>query len=1046
MISSQTQIIESQQLKSLNQSKLYSAGVDRIIDALKKQIKYEKTVKINPNNFTLRSKYQVMLNRQQDIIYRLMREIDNLQMCKEEAAMLQYDYDKMCHDYTGLLINYIQYIEERITIQKEKLLIRMSGISKYVIDNVIEESIIPKYPVSHSFISLLQSCSLRLIGDTVIPKAEIFDPLIIYLSSLSSRGDPIVLFNALQFLEILCSQNWGILGKNDLRNEHRNVIHKLLLIIPHAFMYLKSIWDEIQSHVVPIFIIQIFQTLNPLLNILNIMNSEYSTIYATNHHIIADKSLRKNDRNLPGDDDADEDGDEDDCDDEASYNDSVHKDDDNSSYTSRSDKIHRNKYYCFGENYSFELLIEDIILWLKLFKIAKLQLLHQPTLSLEIIQVVNKILKVYNEHEISIQVVHNMLKSNSHLRVVIDENNKNLNYDDDDNNDGNDNNYDGNKSGHHTRSSSKQILHLFNRKSDVKFNKKLKVIKRVCHEISKLLVLGSSLTTNILQCVEKLIYFLTNDSIDDNDISKSDNTIPKNDNNTLPMIDSIPYFGSMAHTLLLYSLDLGIINCSKFAMILGGQENPVGACINDYKFLKSVDNEVAIIIQLATISFSFGLWEILAYDVVRNASSIIMHRSSNMVLSSAWIHCLIACSLCCLEIEPPEPHITYDALRHYFTIATSPTLDTKEANDNNTSTSNQQHRNMSTNNNLSHHMNRLNAMKSASTTYNDNDHKKNKNKNKNNDNRAKATISMKVFEEKKCNDRLFLIPFMSTFIDKVSVIYHLHSMAIRILGVTYSLKHLLPIVHSGLLLLRLLLREPFMKRMEAENLFDISLTHILQPLVSEVNVKRVSDDDDDNNHNNNNDEKASSKSNKLPQSSQIVDVTMSTYLSEADPTDVTAFHNHSSVDDDANRLGTPEPSVDSVSFSKSSSRGASSKGNPQSVDTYWTKWHAEHYIQAFQGTSSSSSGDKKAGDISASDTNLKTLLTFLVYIGESHLQSTEVIEQLLLFIEQMLSKSPVLRHAMDDTGIPMVIQRIIDSQQNNIYMVALAELCLDVFK
>jgi hypothetical protein len=35
---------------------------------------------------------------------------------------------------------------------------------------------------------------------------------------------------------------------------------------------------------------------------------------------------------------------------------------------------------------------------------------------------------------------------------------------------------------------------------------------------------------------------------------------------------------------------------------------------------------------------------------------------------------------------------------------------------------------------------------------------------------------------------------------------------------------------------------------------------------------------------------------------------------------------------------------------------------------------------------------------------------------------------------------------MDDTGIPMVIQRIIDSQQNNIYMVALAELCLDAFK
>ena len=1040
MISSQTQVIESQQLKSLNQSKLYSAGVDRIIDALKKQIKYEKTVKINPNNFTLRSKYQVMLNRQQDIIFRLMREIDNLQMCKEEAAMLQYDYDKMCYDYTGLLINYIQYIEQRITVQKEKLLIRMSGISKIVIDDVIEEKIIPRYPTSHSFIFLLQSCSLKLISDMIIPKPEIFDPLIKYLNSLPPRGDPIVLFNALQFLEILCSQNWGILGKNDQCNEHRKVVHKLLLIIPYAFMYLKNIWDEMQSRVIPIFIIQIFQTLNPLLNILNIMNSEYSIINATNHHMIPDKSSRMNDRYLPEDEDGDDGNNEDD---DGSYNDSVHKDgddDDNSNNTSLSDKKQKDRYYCFGENYSFELLIEDIILWLKLFKIAKLQLLNQPTLSLEVIQVMNKIskVKIHNEHEISVEVVHNILSSHSHhhSRVVGEDSNNNIdvkdNDDDDDCDGGNSDNYrnnsDGNKTSHQTRSSSrKKILKIFNKKSNIKFNKKLKVINHVTNEISKLLVLGSSLTTNILQCVEKLIFFLTNESIDENNI------ISKNDNNMLPRIDSILYFGSISHTLLLYSLDLGIINCNKFARILGGQENPLSACINDYKFLKAIDNEVAITIQLATISFSFGLWETLAYDVLRNASSIIIHRSSNMILSSAWLHCLIACILCCLEMEPPEPHITYDVLRQYSTIVSSSTFYT-EANDNNTSTCNQQHGNISTNNS-SNHLNHSNTMKSAasSTTTTTATTNKNDNNNKNYLNRTKATKSVKVFNEKKCTDQLFLIPFMSTFIDKVSVIDHLHSMAIRILGVTYSLKHLLPITHAGLLLLRLLLREPFMKRIETENLFDISLTHILQPLVSEVTVKRVSDDDDDDDDNN--DEKALSQSNKLPQSSQIVDVTMSTYLSEADPNDVNAFHNRSSIDD-GNRVGSPEASVDSVSFSKSSSsRGTSSKGNPQSIDTYWTKWHAQHYIQAFHGSIGG-----------ASDTNMKTLFTFLVYIGESHLQSTEVIEQLLLFIEQMLSKSPVLRHAMDDTGIPMVIQRIIDSQQNNIYMVALAELCLDVFK
>jgi len=1003
MISSQTQIIESQQFKSLNQSKLYSSGVDRIIDALKKQIKFEKNVKINPNNFTLRSKYLVMLNRQQDIIYRLMCEIDKLQMCQEEAAMLQYDYDRMCHYYTGLLINYIQYIEERITVQKEKLLIRMSGISKLVIDDVIEETIIPRYPTSHSFIFLLQSCSLRLIGDMIIPKPKLFDPLIKYLRSLPHNGDPIVLFNALQFLEILCSQNWGILGKDDQRNEHRKVVHKLLLIIPHGFMYLRSIWDNTQSHVIPIFIMQIFQTLNPLLNILNIMNSEYSVIYATNH-IIVEKS--SNDPNMPEDDEA-EDGN---GDDDARNNDGIHKDrnDDDTSNSSR--RRQNDKYYCYGESYSLELLIEDMILWLKLFKIAKQQLLKQPILSLEVIQVLNKILKIHDENEISLEFVDNILSS-SHKDNNIDMKSSG---DYDGNYDKNSNNYD-ESNGH--QKSRKKISIIFNRNSDIRFMNKLTIIKHVTHEISKLLVLGSSLTTNILQCVEKLVYFLTNESIDNNNDNNNDNTKPKN-NNSFRRIDSILYFGSMAHSLILHGLDLGVINCRKFAMILGEQDHAVGVSISDYKFLKAVDNEVAITIQLASISFSFGLWETLAYDIVQNASIIIIHRSSNIVLSSAWLHCLVSCTLCCLETEPPQQYIIYDALLHFSKVG-PPTLNTA-AND----ILSQQHRNTPLkNNNLSHLMNRSHSMNTTITTTTNH--------------AAKVIKAVKTFDEKKTVDRLFLCPFMTTFINKTLVIHHLHSTAVRILGVIYSLKHILPITHTGLLLLRLLLREPFMKRMEAENLFDISLTQILQPLVNEVTVKRVSDDDDDNN-----DEKASSQSNKLPQSSQIVDVTMSTYLSEGDPTDTNTMLNRSSsvVVDDANRPGSPEASVDSVSFSKSSSRGTI----PQNVDSYWTKWHAEHYIQAFHGTSNIGAYiDKKGG---ASDTNLKTLLNFLVYIGESHLQSTEVIEQLLLFIEQMISKSSVLRHAMDDTGIPMVIQRIIDSQQNNIYMVALAELCLDVFR
>lgn len=498
MIALQSQAIETQQLKSINQAKENYTGFIRFIEAIQTQITYERgRIQSFQSSSSLRSKQQVALVRKREIILRLINELDKLLIYIEEGNKLQTEFVRMKNKYSDLILNFVQYTEERISVQKDKLLIRMSGISKLTIDDICEHNIIPRNTVSHEIIYTIQLCSLKLVSDFCLPKTELFDPLFKYLSDLNNEIDPIVVFNTLQFLEILCSQNLGS-NKSIRKDELQCLIHKLLIIIPHAFSHVRILWIENFYDIIPVFITQLFQTLNALLHSLQLLGSEYSLL-ATNH-LIRGESNDNTTSNM-------------------NYNNGV---------DSNSNNTVPINLYCWSEKYSFELLLEDVILWLKVLKVSKLHLLTgNSNVSIEIVQIINKFFKFHDENLVSSSRINEYKK--------------------------------------HLQSSSETILNIkiiFNSKKDNSEDKNciyitqdsIEISKNIFNKISELLVIGCPMIINILQSVDKLVNMKATEYR--NDVKSG--FIPK-----LPMI---PIFGSSVHTLLLAGLDLATLSCGKYSV------------------------------------------------------------------------------------------------------------------------------------------------------------------------------------------------------------------------------------------------------------------------------------------------------------------------------------------------------------------------------------------------------------------------------------------------------------------------------------------------
>jgi hypothetical protein len=75
-----------------------------------------------------------------------------------------------------------------------------------------------------------------------------------------------------------------------------------------------------------------------------------------------------------------------------------------------------------------------------------------------------------------------------------------------------------------------------------------------------------------------------------------------------------------------------------------------------------------------------------------------------------------------------------------------------------------------------------------------------------------------------------------------------------------------------------------------------------------------------------------------------------------------------------------------------------------------------------------------------------TLCELLVHSGENNMQSDEVIEQWLLLIYQLGVGSPLSTQSLVNAYVDGSVQKVLSIQTNNVYLIALCELCLHLIR
>lgn len=72
-----------------------------------------------------------------------------------------------------------------------------------------------------------------------------------------------------------------------------------------------------------------------------------------------------------------------------------------------------------------------------------------------------------------------------------------------------------------------------------------------------------------------------------------------------------------------------------------------------------------------------------------------------------------------------------------------------------------------------------------------------------------------------------------------------------------------------------------------------------------------------------------------------------------------------------------------------------------------------------------------------------TLAEIIMTCAETHVSHAQTFEQVLLLVEHIASKSYLCKYVLVETGLPLVLQRYLQSRPHSLYLVGLAQLCLD---
>lgn len=1018
MIALDSQAVESQQLRLGNQTKNFHAGFQRVLKALKKQVAKERLLLLEAG--TIRSKRRVIMARRQDIIQKLFNEIDGMSMAEAECYSLHNDFESMRYHHARILTDYVQHTEERLGVQKEKLLLRMTGFAKNVIDDIHEEQSLPRKNKSHSIVFMIQGCTLKLTSDGTLPRVDQIDTLFAHFDS--EALDPIVLLNALQLLDMLASQTWGQ-GKANQREEQRQIVHKLLRLIPYSFTFIRT-WSKDNYEVIPMFVAQLFQTLNAVLNILQVLGSISSGVLGTaeSTNNVAGKSYTALESTVsmgPGATFG-----------SMTFNHTVSTaSNDNSSMPSEHSVYH----YSWGSSrvlpaegtvsahsaattrYTDEDLAADVILWLKTLKYVKLgffQLLSEDIVNSGITVEVN-VLNIFCTQDTTVDVESD---------------------------------------GRSPRQAWLQEV----------------VVKNLC----ALLPLGSAITTNILHCAESLTHILADvqakaaareaakeaataavaaaaaqAAAEKEAISlglgkmssmtnmmagsqarlvRKTSTVSTGGTEGLghgtataaaaaavasmaasktPPVSSVPLFGTPAHGLILAALDLAQLSSGRLAVRLGPQGCPTGVATDQLRFLRAADKEVGAALHCAMAAFSYGLLEQTAFNILKHGYDLAVHRFQSYFFVSAWLQCTLAAVLLVIEREV----VTEDALnkgsreminvirRYEYAKQTAPTKASK----------------------LMAPLAGTGVHKAPFLA----PHKT-----------PSVLAKQHSVPISRIQDPSLSLPLTSSFFSRQELVTFHSESVLRIITVTAHLRHILTIVHVGMMLVRLLARDLFMKRLRVEEIMEIPLLCLLIPMLdlkSAMELENGKDKDSDG-------EKAPEKS--------IQDLSLATSVSNPPSPEASLFEPSVDAFTVGTEASTPTNSKPTTPldgggstmsagslFGRPASRGSSHTGGVPLVPQYWKDWTDNNW-------------EKELTDGDGYPSQRMTFVSLLTYVGEAHLQSPEVMEQLLLLVDHLTQKSQVCKFQLVDNGMPLVVHRVLSSQTDNVYMIALSEICSEALE
>jgi hypothetical protein len=1048
IISLDSQAIESQQVRMANTTKANHAGMLRIIQALQKEMAAQRLLYLQAG--TVRSKRRVILARRQDIIDKLSCEIDTMSMSCLEAHTLQTEFEQMRYHHARGLTDYVQYTEERLAVQKEKALIRMTGFAKNVIDDVNEEPGLPRGNRSHPVVHMLQTCMLHLASDGILPRNDHVDSLFQNLDE--GPIDHVVMFNAMQLLDVLCSQNWAH-GKNQQIDEQRSVVHRLIKLIPYAFTFVRT-WNEDNCVRISLFVTQLFQTLRSTLNILQILGSVSTGTLPPP----SNASNNRQSRDFGGASVGATFG-------SLTYGHSVSTASHDNSSTPYEAAVH---YFEWCDSsagsssnaaYTDADLAADVTLWLKTFKYAKLG--YFDAAEAEHTTILNTFCAPH------VRVPSSLNRSTCRAPPTVQ--------------------------------------------------------AYVTRELSIVLSLGSTLTTHAVQCAEMVTHLLVahqekasqrpaaaagaaaaaasaalsadkdrgEGGMQDSAVTLGTGmsqrparrlssmmaALPQLSADTSALkgpspdiIPSVSAFGTAAHALLLAAMELGLLSAGRYASRMGPQGCTAGIAFTLMRFLKAADAEVGAALRCAMLSFSLGLPEKVAFSILRHGYDLAVHRWSSYFFVLPWLHCTLAAVLWCIEkevitgeVHARGVHEIRNRLKRAETLASTTAAPAPAT----TTSSAPGASNMQQHGPLRASVGQLNSLLPTSS------------KLMFGKAREPPSVIPKVVKAiSTVKNAALVCPTNSAFCTREEVVQHANDAALRIMTVAGHLRHLMSVVHVALLLVRLLLRDLFMRRLRIEELMEIPLLTLLIPVLdlqTALAMETTAKDSDDERE----------KEKELAEQS-IQDLTLRTPETGAVSPEPSLWENSATtppsslpatpLDAESSYMSGNATAVvvyyvwracitpvlhslicrdDTASlsllctnpytylvlrwsgtsfFSKGSGaeRGGGSRSGSRSavplVPQFWKDWTAQHLESEF------TEGE-------GYPSQRMTFLSYLTYVGETHLQSREVVEQLLLLVDHLIHKSQVCKFQLVDNGMPLVVHRICSGQTDNVYMMALSEMC-----